>query len=232
MEVRDLKGYGKSWTDGLTDMPRDVERGIRRTALKIIMGHLGPWNLLKFPLLFLSEQRKMSKIDLSQVREKGLTNEKFIKSQVEFNALYSAVSMLIGRERTMELFRQVMEATAFEVFNCLWAAKEDFASFDDPWAAYRQYARAIARADNETGGHVFEMVEDTEEAIEMNVSYCAWYEIASALGVKEACLASCYSDDVGWPAMGIGFQRTKTIAAGADCCDFRFLRPLDWDRSD
>jgi hypothetical protein len=57
--------------------------------------------------------------------------------------------------------------------------------------------------------------------------YCAWYEIASALGVKEACLASCYSDDIGMPAMGIRFQRTQTIAAGADCCDFRFLRPLD-----
>jgi hypothetical protein len=227
VEVRDLKGYGKSWADALTDMPRDVEIGIRRTSRKIITRHLGAWNLLRLPLLFVGEHRRMSKVDLSHVREKGLTNEKFIKSQIEFNALYSAVSRLIGRERTMEIFKEIMEATAVEVFECVWAGREDFVGFDDPWAAFREYARATAKADNETGGHFFQVVEDTEEAIQMNVTYCAWYEIARALGVKEACLASCYSDDIGMPAMGIRFQRTQTIAAGAACCDFRFLRPLD-----
>jgi hypothetical protein len=227
MEVADLKGYGRSWTDAMTGMPDEVQRKIRKSSQKIITKHLGLWNLLKFPFLFSREQKRMSKIDLSHVRERGLDNEAFIQSQIEFNALYSLVSRLIGRERTREVFKEIMEATAVDVFESIWPSPEDFAGFDDPWAAFREYTRATAEADNRDGGHFFEIVEDTEEAIQMNVTYCAWYEIACAHGVKEACLASCYSDDIGMPAVGIRFQRTKTIASGGDCCDFRFLRPLD-----
>ena len=78
------------------------------------------------------------------------------------------------------------------------------------------------------GCHVYELVNNTDDTFQMNCIYCAWYEIPKLLGVKEACLPSCYADDVYLPnALGeidIKFKRTNTLARGGNCCDFKFER--------
>lgn len=173
----------------------------------------------------------MSTVDLSGVREKGLTDEKFIKAQVEFAALFSAMSKVVGGERALDVLHEMIEATVRQLFDSLFAGMEDFQQFDDPWHAYSEYMLATARADEQDGAHVFEIVENSDDAFQINCTYCAWYEIAKALGVEESCQANCYGDDVVFPEWlkpyGITYIRTNTLARGGACCDFRFERRGD-----
>lgn len=74
--------------------------------------------------------------------------------------------------------------------------------------------QAMAEADRAAGCHVYEVVENTDNTFQLNCICCAWYEIFRLLGVKEACLPSCYADDVYLPdalkMIGIKFIRTST----------------------
>jgi hypothetical protein len=69
---------------------------------------------------------------------------------------------------------------------------------------------------------------ETGKAIGINVTYCAFCEIPRLCGIVEACEPGCYSDEVVFPGhlepLGIRFLRTKTLARGGDCCDFRWER--------
>ena len=105
---------------------------------------------------------------------------------------------------------------------------EEFDTFDDPFDAFRQYYMAIFVADREAGLHDFEVIEDSADAFQVNVTYCAYCEIPKRLGIIEACQPSCYSDDVFFPEfcrkLRMSFVRTETLARGNEACDFRFER--------
>ena len=79
-----------------------------------------------------------------------------------------------------------------------------------------------------TGCHHFQVIEDTYDALQFNITYCAWWEIAKLLGVEKACTAHCHADDVFLPnflsSFGVVFKRTTTLARGGDFCDFRYER--------
>ncbi len=72
------------------------------------------------------------------------------------------------------------------------------------------------------------ILEDSDKAIAVNVTYCAFCEIPRLCGIVEACDPGCYSDEVFFPGylepLGMRFVRTKTLARGGDCCDFRWER--------
>jgi hypothetical protein len=84
----------------------------------------------------------------------------------------------------------------------------------------------IFDGEKEDGLHDYDLAEDSESAIAINVTYCVYYEIPRLCGVAEACDPFCYRDEVFFPGylepLGIRFGRTKTLARGGDCCDFRF----------
>ena len=95
-------------------------------------------------------------------------------------------------------------------------------------AALKEYLISIASGDNEEGCHIVEIVEDTDSTFQMNIEYCAWYEIYQKLGIKEACLLSCNSDDILLPQylkpLNVEFKRKGTISKGDEYCDFRFVK--------
>ncbi len=100
--------------------------------------------------------------------------------------------------------------------------------FDDPFKAFKEYSLAGPEAARRAGCHDIEIVEDTADALQLDITYCVWHEIARQLGVEEACLPNCYSDDVVLPGslepLGIVFKRTNTLARGGARCDFRYER--------
>jgi len=97
---------------------------------------------------------------------------------------------------------------------------------EDPFKACRDYYMAFWLAEKNAGLHDYEIGEDSDEAFAFNVKYCAFCEIPRLCGIVEACEPSCYSDEVFYPGylepLGMRFVRTKTLARGGDCCDFRF----------
>ena len=228
MEIKILKNFGKSLSDVSTSVPKEQRKEISAISYKIIRKHLGIFNLIRIIVSTIIETRKMSGIDLKNIRHKGLTNEIFIKSQVKFAAMYSAMSKTIGKERTLEILNKIMDKVAPITFPSISPTPEDFKRYDDPWGAWKRYFIAMAEADKIAGCHEYELIENTDDTFQMNCIYCAWYEIPKLLGVKEACLPNCYADDVYLPdalrMIHIEFKRTKTLARGGDCCDFRFER--------
>ena len=85
-------------------MNREQRKEISAISYKIIRNHLGLFNLIRFIISSIIETRRMSGIDLNDIRQKGLVNEIFIKSQIKFAAMYSAMSKTVGKERALEIF--------------------------------------------------------------------------------------------------------------------------------
>ena len=55
---------------------------------------------------------------------------------------------------------------------------------------------------------------------------CLYQEVTQALGCPELCPLYCENDDIAFSGLApkILFRRTGTLASGAPCCDFHFLR--------
>jgi hypothetical protein len=199
MKISELKNYGKSLSEMAGSMPDEEKKKLNALSLKVLKKHLGLFNLLRFMVLAAAERRRMSKRDLLRIREQGLTDETFIKSQVRFAALFSALSKIVGSEKALEIFYEMMEVIAPQSFTSLLPTPEDYERCGDSWTAWREYFLAMAEADKKAGCHVYKVVEDSDDVLQMNCTYCAWYEIPKQLGVAVACLPSCYADEVYFP---------------------------------
>lgn len=65
-----------------------------------------------------------------------------------------------------------------------------------------------------------------------NFTECGWIKLIKNEGVEDIAPYACLCDYARMKAIGVGFKRTKTIANGANLCDFRFIKnyktPRGW----
>lgn len=70
----------------------------------------------------------------------------------------------------------------------------------------------------------------------INFIECGWLKLVKEEGAEEIAPYACLCDYARMRAVEVGFKRTKTIAAGADMCDFRFIKeyqtPKGWPPED
>ena len=223
-----MKNYGRPFSDTMTTLPAAVQNKIRRESAKVIRSHLGLAGLLRLLLLSWRERRRMRRADLDFVRGKGLTNRKFIDLMVGQTAMFSATVKLVGMDRALSIFREIMDRVAIPLNEALQPSRSELEQLGDPFAAFRKYLLAFFEAENRAGLHEYRVVEDSDDALAVDVTYCAFCEIPKRLGIMEACESGCYSDEVFFPGflepLGLRFVRTQTLARKGDCCDFRFER--------
>lgn len=228
MNVESLKNYGRPFSDTMTTLPAAVQKRIRREGAKAIRKHLGLPGLLRLLVLTWREKRRMRHIDLDPVRGKGLTNEAFIDLMLQQAAMFSATAKMVGMERALSIFREIMDQVACPLNEALLPSSSEFEHLDDLFGAFRKYMLAFFEAEDRAGLHEYRIVEDSDDALAVDVTYCAFCEIPKRLGVMEACESGCYSDEVFFPGFlepfGLRFVRTQTLARKGDCCDFRFER--------
>jgi hypothetical protein len=227
MEVSDLRNYGKPLK--IPDcVPKRVQKQINKESLKIIRKNIGLISFIRLMFLMMRENWRMSKHDMSVVRERGLCDKNFLKGQIQMAAFFTALSKIVGKEKALEIFNEIMDTVGTAAMGAFLPEPEDLKKLSDPFGAFRKYFMAFMAVDKEEGIHDFEVIEDTEDAIQINVTYCAYCEIPKQLGVVEACIPNCYADDVFFPnfceKMGMRFIRKGTLARGDDVCDFRFER--------
>ena len=177
---------------------------------------------------FTVERNRLSKIDLSQVRKKGLEDEEFIKYIIDRTAAFSALSKVLTKGEALDINYEITEEVSPEMMSHMMPTEDEFLAFDDPLFAAKKYIFALMEADKKVGLHDSVVAEDKGDAFQVNVTYCAFCEIPKLLGIIEAALPSCYGDDVFFPAVcekvGLRFVRKGTIARGNEFCDFRFER--------
>lgn len=136
--------------------------------------------------------------------------------------LLEALGKEFGRERVLEIAREVIIAVAREQGAKLAEGMggNTLIHFAESTAAWKQ-DNALER----------EILELNEERYSFNVTRCRYAEMYRALGIPElGGLLSCNRDF----SLIDGFNpevtltRTQTIMQGASCCDFRFaLRQRD-----
>ncbi|MBW2160195.1 MAG: L-2-amino-thiazoline-4-carboxylic acid hydrolase [Deltaproteobacteria bacterium] len=226
MQTRELKNYGKSYAEMLPCLPRAVRKRIHRAASRKIRRRLGIWGSLRLLVVARRRERQFQAVDLTPVRERGLVSEDFIREMIRNAALFSAMEERVGQGEARAVFHEIMDEVSRPMNEAILPSAEALGDDEDACQAFRDYFLAFFEAEKRDGLHAYEVVEDSEKAIAINVTYCAFCEIPRLLGVVEACDPSCYSDEVFFPGylepMGLRFARTKTLARGGDCCDFRF----------
>jgi len=170
----------------------------------------------------------MLRIDLDPIRRRGLANDRFINFIIQNTAMFSATVKMVGMDRALTIHREIMDQVAVPMNEALLPSRSEFERLDDLFGAFRQYMVAFLEAERRAGLHEYRIVEDSDDAIAIDVTYCAFCEIPRHLGIMEACESGCYSDEVFFPRflepVGLRFVRTKTLARKGDHCDFRFER--------
>ncbi|MBN1573207.1 MAG: L-2-amino-thiazoline-4-carboxylic acid hydrolase [Deltaproteobacteria bacterium] len=228
MKLENLKNYGVGLSRQLSALPSEVKKSVARLGTEIIFDEVGFMRIPKLIVIYFAEKRRMKRVDLSPVKEMGLDDEQFIREQITLAAVFSAIKRTAGADKANEIIRLLSERIGGDTLEYVMPAPDDFLEFKNPFHAFRDYLTSVAEGDNREGCHRVEIVENTGDNFQMNITYCVWYDIYRRLGVPEACLVSCYSDEVLLPnylkPLGARFVRTGTIAGGAPVCDFRFER--------
>ncbi len=228
MKIQYLKNYGKSLLEMMGDVPQEIQKEISGAGFNIIKKHLNPNNQKRFAASLEAKKKNMLNMDLSTVSEKGLNSSEFIYQQIEWAASFSAASKIIGREKALNLFREITEQTYPKLFFYMFPTPEELSEFDDPFNAFKKWFLAMMKANKNVGLFDYKMAENTVGAFQMDCIWCAWHETYKQLGVGKACIPVCHADDAFYPnyfrQFGIEYKRTKTLGWGNACCDFRFER--------
>ena len=228
-KVSELRNYGAAFSDAEGAWSPDVKRRMRTRGRKAMMAPLRPLERLRFAIAFVAARRRARKIDLADLRAKGMTNEAFLAQQLEYLAAFAALARTVGSERAVEVMKHVMDESAREpLLECLPEPDDVRRAGDDPLTVMREYLRVAPMAAQRAGCNAMRIAEDSEDAFQFDVTWCIWLELARRMGVPEACIPNCYADDLVFPeyfaALGIRYRRTETLACGGTRCDFRFER--------
>jgi len=228
MELKDLKNYGVPRSKVNEIIPNEAMKELSKDIFKIMEKHLSSSDLERFQSIKAEELKQMSKQDLSTIRAKGLSENKYIQIRVEQTASFSAMSKILGMEKAIEVQYEMVEAANLKVLPSTLPSVEDFKEFEDPFTAFKEYILAQYESDKKVGGLNFNLADNTDDTLQINVTYCTWYEIPKKLGTQEICLSCCYNDDICLTnlcgPLGIKYKLANTIARGGDYCDFRFER--------
>ncbi len=228
MQVKDLKNYGVPLTEMMECMPNKTRREAASTAIRIIKKNMGLINFIKYILKFPNERRSLSRKDISILQKKGLYNKNFIKQQIDIIAAFSVMGKILGIDKTLEIFNEIMDRSVPKIYLQWMPDPEDYKKFDHPFNTFKEWYLTMCDALAEAGGGDYVLIENNNDILHLNVTYCPWYEIPKLLGVEKACLFSCHADEVALPdyceKIGIKFKRTKALGHGDDCCDYKFER--------
>ena len=91
---------------------------------------------------------------------------------------------------------------------------------------YRMGVKKYMRQNFPNEGWQTEWVRRDRREIHFNLHRCLYRDIATEYGCPELCCVYCENDDIAFSGLlpKIRFQRTGTLAGGAPCCDFHFIR--------
>lgn len=225
--VAELRGYGVAFSDLEALWPPSLKKKMKRDGMAALMTRLGFFERFRFFWAFVAAKKRADKLDLAEIRSRGMTNEAFLDQQREFLAMYAALVEVVGKERAIEINRALMDATAKEPMLLVLPDRDEVRAAGDPFTVMRDYLRPVPEAGRKAGCQDITLRE-SEQEFGFDVTRCVWLELARQMGVPDATLGACYSDEIAFPeyfrSLGMRYSRTGTLAGGAKCCDFRFKR--------
>ncbi len=235
MRVEELKHYGK---DLLTigegsEIPFRNKLKLVPPVLRYLRATIGELGLTGALLLVREVRTEIQRVegyDWRKLKEKGISDE-HLEAIIKKMAVAKVMADTMGFERAAQLRQGLSHAISVPVFEEMFAPAHVFIQCGegDFLPAFRTYYVAMMEAMAHNGLEQAEVVIDEADEFQLNVTYCAWAEVARVLGDPTYCYYStCYGDEVFFPHLcaqaGFEFQRQGTLAQGAPVCDFRFTR--------
>ncbi len=229
MDIEKVRGYGLAASDVEGSWDPAMKSKMKKVAFKTIMKQINFLQKIQVLIWFDKEKKRSAKIDLSDLRSRGMTNEAFLKQQLEYISLFSALVKVFDKERALKIMYSVMDVTVEALLTSL-PDKDDVKQFGDPIAFFSKYLAVFPEASKKAGCHDITISEDSKNCVQFDINWCVWLELAERMNIPEACIPNCYADDLVYPeyfeSLGIKYIRTGTLAQGAKCCDFRFEREI------
>ncbi|NIM11833.1 MAG: hypothetical protein GTO45_06915 [Candidatus Aminicenantes bacterium] len=226
MKAFELKNYGKPLAEMNKTVPMEVQQRMHDTSFKISKKHMGFFKRLKMARIMRKERKRFLYVNLFEVKEKGLKDDRFIMTVVRKAAYFSALSKVVGMEKALEIDKELAYATSLEGLSHMLPSAEDLLKCDDPFAALKEWIIEYWKANKGAKIFEYEIAEDSENVLHINCLYCAFDKISELVEEKESALSVCHWDDLlfsTWDKeLGIKYTRTKALAKGDTCCDFRF----------
>ena len=171
--------------------------------------------------------------DWSHLRQAGLSQtnlERILKEMCMAKIMADA----LGLKKAAHLRRRLSNRVSHAVLRAVFAPPEVFMACGggDFLPAFKQYYTAYLGAMARSGLQAGLVVEDSPDVLQINITYCAWAEIAKAMGNPLYCYYStCYGDEVFFPrlveAAGFKFERYGTLGTGEPSCDHHFVRSTE-----
>jgi hypothetical protein len=168
--------------------------------------------------------------DWSHLCQAGLSQtnlERILKEMCMAKVMADA----LGLKKAAHLRRRLSNRVSHAVLRAVFAPPEVFIACGggDFLPAFKQYYTAYLEAMARSGLQAGLVVEDSPDVLQINITYCAWAEIAKVMGNPLYCYYStCYGDEVFFPrlveAAGFKFERYGTLGTGEPSCDHRFVR--------
>lgn len=152
---------------------------------------------------------------MSDLNAIGVLKRREIEARI-LAPFVDALAADFGRDRVVEILRETIIRIAREQGAALAVQQGSNAlsMFADATAAWTQ-----------DDALKIEVVEQSEERYEFNVTRCRYAEMYRALGIPElGAVLSCNRDFSlieGYNA-DVALTRTQTLMEGATCCDFRY----------
>lgn len=131
--------------------------------------------------------------------------------------LVKALQAELGEERANAIVRRALAAQYRELGETWWRAQRGSSTGDKLASSFEAFAAG--------GALDYEVVQQTPDAFDVNVTGCRYARFYQQLGVPElGFLLVCSSDGPMAEGFGAGVEltRTQTIMQGASHCDFRY----------
>jgi len=149
-------------------------------------------------------------------------------------ALYKVIKSLNMSEREMgKLIYEIAESYAQSISSVKkWLYRKAIFSkkMKNYWREWLKESQKRKYPENWVGN----FIEGDGKTFDYGINFteCGWMKLIHNEGAEEIAPYACLCDYARMQAFGVGFKRTKTIATGAEICDFRFGRnyqtPRGW----
>jgi len=225
MKPYELKNYGKPFPEMNKTVPIEVFQAHQKNTQRIIKKHLGFFQRIKLGRTMRKERKRFMYLDLFDIKDKGLRDERFLMMLVGRTHFFFAIAQVAGKEKAIEIDKELQTSLNSARYPHMLPSAEDLLQFENPFAALKDWLIALWKEAKQKGIAHYEVVQDSDTFLQINCTYCAYDQIARKVDMPEATSSLCQSEDMLFSfwcdALGLKYSRTCALAKGDKYCDFR-----------
>lgn len=145
-----------------------------------------------------------------------------IKVSYPFAGVYKALGKYISREEALQMMKDYAPKIGEKMRQKYWR----FTSIPGmPSLIWMNFGKIMEIAGSEKAGYQSRMLGVNGNEAGLDILSCPVVNALAEIGMPEVAPVMCAIDQVySTGYRGIQFKRTKSVAEGDDCCDYRYTR--------